>query len=307
MQGHGVAARGGMAAASKPAGRSAGPPATGGRGPLRLPPPHGPPAASGRPQRVHDLPEVGPEELGRGHLHVPGHAHAVSQVLQAGGRFRPVRRCQAGGLHGRLHALRHKLGRAAQQRRGGHTQQGVDRAQQPRAGRGVGVGQARPVGVALRPVAHALAHGAAAEPRDGLVVADEAPGRLPAVVFVGDPRLGLRLRLDLPVPVDGEPGLLGAQQGPRALRLRAVAGVGLAVLRRDVHAVRVVVALRGHVVGQLLEGGEPAVHVGVAAADVEALVVERARHHALHVRGVLHVHDRRVLVGQEPRRRGVLA
>ena len=94
------------------------------------------------------------------------------------------------------------------------------------------------------------------------------------------------------------------REGSGALPLPRMAGIStrLRVLRRDVLAVCVVVALGGDVRGTRLEGREPSVHVRQLAggAQRQALPVEERCEHALDVRDVLQVDERGRLATQEP-------
>mmetsp|Transcript_20992 Transcript_20992/g.46026 ORF Transcript_20992/g.46026 Transcript_20992/m.46026 type:complete len:357 (-) Transcript_20992:595-1665(-) len=244
----------------------------------------------------------GPEVRGGRIAHVPGHPHAVAQVRQALGRRRLLarshRRC-------RLRRCRLCLGGPQKEAVRHPPQQRVHLRLQVQVGRRIRVCQRR-----LELLLALLPRPAAREPGDSGGVANERPGRLVARGRL--PRKHLRRhRLQLMhAEVEREPpcGPFAGDIFLRRLRLRVVVAVPGAVLRRDVPHVCVEVALGGLVGGALLEGAEPPLHVGPArgalSPHLQALPVQHAGHHALHVAHVLQVHQRGMRPSQEPGARG---
>mmetsp|Transcript_63028 Transcript_63028/g.136869 ORF Transcript_63028/g.136869 Transcript_63028/m.136869 type:complete len:296 (-) Transcript_63028:265-1152(-) len=103
-------------------------------------------------------------------------------------------------------------------------------------------------------------------------------------------------------------GVAAVERGHGLRSLRN--GDAWSVLRRDVLHVRVPVRLRGNVGWPQLEGLEPTIEVGIFAGSTDGvtLPVWNRGGHALHVRDVLEIHQRRAICeAQEPGNPGFIA
>mmetsp|Transcript_35223 Transcript_35223/g.77606 ORF Transcript_35223/g.77606 Transcript_35223/m.77606 type:complete len:277 (+) Transcript_35223:189-1019(+) len=235
---------------------------------------------------------MGPELAGRGVAHVPRDAHPVPEVLERDGELP-----RDGGVAGWAVGQRGRVRVPAQQRGRHQPQARLHIGQRVQVRYRVGVRKRRRellVALLPRPPQRELRH--------VFVVLQQRVCRLVARRLLPWVHRGA----DWLHVAGGERGQGESPVGPCAVNLapqplppgRRAPGP---VLRGDVHYVRVVVALRGHVGGQRLKRVHPPLDPRPAPlpAHLEAPPVRDRGAHALHVRYEGQVHDGQV--GQEPR------